>query len=198
MTLDATSVISGRNFRVYRVDFDEDNALPDITADFDDPGAPYTDGDMGLTQGGIGSQMGLTRGAINADQLFLPVVRPLQSADFQMSAQLMQYTPGNIQAATGIGDIDTVAPGVTARGYNTLEVTETFEDQHSTFLFGLQQPDLMPLWLIGYKALAIGSPSTTFNAENAAIIPLTVAPLPDTSVSPARIMDFRDVLPPTG
>lgn len=198
MTLDASSVISGRNFRVYRVDFDEDNELPAITADFDDPGAPYTDGDMGLTQGGIGSQMGLTRGAINADQLFLPVVRPLQSADFQMSAQLMQYTPGNLNAATGIGDIDTVAPGVTARGHNTLEVTETFEDQHSTFLFGLQQPDLMPLWLIGYKALAIGSPSTTFNAENAAIIPLTVAPLPDTSVSPARIMDIRDVLPPTG
>jgi hypothetical protein len=197
MALDATAVISGRNFRVYYNPYDDTNALPAVTADFDAPGAPYSDGELGLTQGGLNFQMGLTRGEIRADQLFLPIVRPLQTADFQMGANLMEFTPRNINLATGIGSIDSLAPGVGTRGHNTLEVNEEFADQENTFLFGINQPDNMPFWLIGYRCIAIGSPQTSFTADNAAVIPMTVAPLPDTSVSPARIMDLRDVLPPT-
>lgn len=196
MTLDATAVISGRNYRCYYAPFDEDNALPAITADFDDPDDPYVD--LGLTSGGLNFQMGLTRGEVRADQLFLPIVRPLQTADFQMGANLMEFTPRNVNLATGVGSIATTAPGVSTRGHNTLQVNEEFADQENTFLFGINQPDNMPFWLLGYKCIAIGSPQTSFTADNAAIIPMTVAPLPDTSVSPARIMDLRDVLKPTG
>lgn len=199
MALDTTAVISGRNFRVYSIPWDDANTIPDLqTAEYDDPGSPYTAGELGLTQGGLNFSMGLTRGEIRADQLFLPVVRPLQSANFQMVANLMEMRATNLNLATGMGDIDTTAPGATARGADDWVVNEDFGDQYNTYLFGVQQPDTMPFWVLGYRAIAVGSPNPSFTAEGAAVTQLTVAPLPDTSTDPARIMLIRDVLPPTG
>lgn len=197
MALDATSVVSGRNFRVYQAPVDDDNDCPVVAQNYSDPGDPFGAGELGLTQGGLNFSMGLQRGEIRADQLFFPVVRPLQSANLQMVANLMELKPANIKLASGMGTPSTTAPGVSTRGKNDLLIDDAFSDEYNAYLFGIQQPDTMPFWILGWNCLAVGSPNPQFTAEGAAITQLTVAPLPDTANS-NRLMKLRDVLPPTG
>lgn len=193
MAGDATAVISGRNFLVYSKAFDTSNALPADTVDYGTLWTGYTD--RGYTTGGLGFSMGLTRGEIRVDQEFDPVVTPITARAIKLTTSLAEFTPDNMQLASGMGTVTTTAATSGARGHTDLAIDNTLADQYNSWGFDIQKPDEEAMRILIYRGLATGSPSPKFTPTDAAAIDLEITALVDSSTSPSRIAIVRDVIP---
>lgn len=193
---DALAVVAGRQFWVHQADYATTNAYPADTVDYgDDFGAPYTK--LGYTSGGLGMAWNLQRGAINVDQELDPVMRPVQSRQLTLDANLAEFTPDNILLATGQGSIATVAPGVGTRGHDELTITSDVEETYYTIIYDIRQQNGEALRIAAWRGLATGSPSPRIEPANAALLAFQVTALPDSSTDPARIASVRLVTPAT-
>jgi hypothetical protein len=193
MAVNAEAVIAGRNYKVFRADYALSNVMPADTVAWGAVASPYSE--MGYTSGGLQFQMGLQRGEIRVDQEFDPLVRPVQSRNLQLTANLAEMNPANLKAATGMGTISSVAPASGTRGHDDLVLGSGLTEQYGTYLFDILQPDNEAFRILGYRCIATGSPSPSFTPDQAAVTQLQVSPLPDTNTTPTRIMLIRDVLP---
>lgn len=191
---DASAVISGRNFLVKSAPWLSTNAMPaDTIAYGADWGANWVD--RGYTTGGVTLNMNLTRGEIRVDQEFDPIVRPITGRNVTMGTTLAEMTPANLQLASGMGTLTSVAPSSGVRGHNDLDLDSTITDQYYSWGFDIRQPDGEAFRVMIYKGIATGSPAPAFTPDAPAGMALEVSALVDTSTTPARIAKVRDIIP---
>jgi hypothetical protein len=190
----ANAVIAGRQFLVYSAPHAASNDLPADNVTYgSDWGEPWVN--RGYTHGGLQLSMGLERGEIRVDQEFDPVFRPITGRTITLSTELAEMTPENLRLASGLGTIQSVAPGAGTRGHDDLVITSDVSETFNSWGYDIRQPDGEAFRVIVYKGIATGSPQPQFTPDNPATIALEISALVDTSTNPARIAKVRDVLP---
>lgn len=194
---DVSAVVFGRNFAVWSAPFLTANALPADTVDW---GAAWPTGfvNRGYTNDGLTINMGITRGEIRVDQELDPIAQPVTARAIRFQTSLAEMTPANLQLASGLGSLVTVAPATSTRGHVDLEIHGSVADVYNSWGFDIQQQDTMPFRAIIFRGLAVANPTPKFEPANPANTALDVAALVDSSTSPSRVATIRDVLPPTG
>jgi hypothetical protein len=198
---DQTKILSGRNFKLYTVPFHASVTTPADTVLYGTAwGTPSGQTgawvESGYTDGGLTFSAEITRGEIRVDQELDPVLRPATGRDMRMGATLAEFTAANIKAATGQGTITTLAAISGTRGHDDLDISSTIADSYLSVGFDIQHPgDSEAFRVFGWKTLPTAGFTGTVNPEDKATIGFEATLLPDTSVSPARIMKIRDVIP---
>lgn len=189
------AVVATRQFWVWRKAYDAANALP---ADTVAHGADITGfAKLGYTSGGLSMNWNLTRGSIAVDQELDPILRPVSARNLTLDSSLAEYTPANMLYATGQGAITSVAAGSGTKGHEELDISSVITDSYDTVLYDIKQQNGEALRIAVWRGLPTGSPTTRFDAANAALIAYQVSALPDTSTSPARLAAVRLVTPAT-
>lgn len=190
---DATAVISGRNYLVKSAPWAATNVIPADTVAYGAAWpAPWVD--RGYTTGGIHFNMNLTRGEIRVDQEFDPIVRPITARNITMSTTMAESTPANLQLASGMGTLTSVAPSSGVRGHNDLDIDSTVTENYNSWGYDIRQPDGEAFRVVIYKGIAVGNPNPAFTPEGAAGFALEVSALVDTSTTPSRVAKVRDVI----
>jgi hypothetical protein len=197
MAGDTTAVLATRDMIVYYAPYDGSNAFPDDDdIDFGEAwGAPWVD--AGYTDGGMEINISVDRAEITVDQLMEPVLRPITGRDITFSTDLAQMTVENLQLAGGLGEVATVAPGAGTKGHDTLALDASVPtDSYNSWGFEALQQNGEPFRAVIWNGLAIGSPTPSFGqADTKAMVALEIAAVPDSSTSPERLAEFRNVLP---
>jgi len=201
MAFNQAKVLASRDYKVYVVDWDNDNAIPADTVLYGTTWgtvgtmpAPWVE--SGYVDGGLHFTSSVDRAEIRVDQELDPVLRPATGRDVRMSTNLAEFSPTNILDATGQGAITTVAAGVGTRGHSDWDLNSTIAENYISLGFDIQHNgDDEAVRVIGWKGQVMGSPTLDFTADNKAMIPLEVQLLPDTTVTPARIAKIRDIEP---
>jgi hypothetical protein len=199
----APDVLQTRNFWAYAAPFSSLNALPLDTVNWGEEwltvGTMPIPWDLqGFTDGGLHFGTDVTRTDVTVDQSLDPVMRPATARSATMSFNLAEMTPANIQLGSGQGTISSVAPGASTKGHNDLDIGSVINDVFLSLGFDIQQQDLQPLRIIGYRCQMTGTMAIDFTSDAKAMVPVEATLLPDTSVTPARVARVRDILPATG
>lgn len=189
---DANAVISGGNYHVYTKAHASGNDFPADTVAYGTAWTGYVD--RGYTIGGIALNMGVERGEIRVDQEFFPVYQPVTSFSFQMTTEMAEMTPANLQLASGLGTLTSQNAASGTRGFADLEIGATITELFYTWGFDIRQPDGEAFRVLIYKGQATGSPNPTFSPDNAATIALEISALVDTSTTPSRVAAVHDVI----
>lgn len=195
--MDASAVVAGRDFLVWSAPFaaSPGNAMPADTVPWGTtPGASFSQ--AGLTTGGINVSINIPRTDIRTDQLLDPVFRVPTGRDMRMTSDLAEMTVDNIQVASGIGTLSTVAPAGAAKGHDQLDIDASVDEVYRAIFYDILVPgDNEAFRVLAYKTLNVGNVNMQFRDTAAATIHLEAAVLPDTSATPTRIMAIRDVIP---
>lgn len=193
--MDATRVIAGRDFLVWTKPFATANVMPADTILWGaSPGTGWVE--AGLTVGGLNVSINIPRTEVRVDQLLDPVLRIPTGRDMRMTSDLAEVTAANIQTASGVGSITTVAAISGTRGHDQLDVGASVAEIYNSILFDIKaQGDGEAFRILGYKALNVGNVTMAFRDTAAAVVHLEAGLLPDTSTNPVRIMSIRDVIP---
>lgn len=200
MANDATKVLSGRNFIVYRAAWNATVTTPADTVSYGTDWATPSGqtgawAPVGYTDGGVNVTLTVDRGEIRVDQEFEPVLRPATGRTTTFETTLAEFTASNLKNAAGQGAITTVAAGSGTRGHDDLDVTSTIADVYqSAGLDFLHPGDNEAFRVFMWKCLVQGGVSAQFNPTDKAAIPFSLNAFPDTSTNPARILKFRDVI----
>lgn len=192
--MDASAVISGRNYLAYSVPWNATTVLPDDTIDYGTAwGTPSGQTgawvNRGYTSGGLGFSMNVQRGEIRVDQEFDPIVRPITSRTIQLSTSFAEMTPANIQLASGMGTLDT-----SVLTHIDLDIGSTVADSYNSWGFDILQPDGFPFRVLVGKGIATGTPAPRFTPDAPALIALQIDGLVDTSTTPNRVVKVRDII----
>jgi hypothetical protein len=198
---DQTKILSGRDFKVYTVDWSTTNTKPLNTVLYGTAWAtpagqtsPWVE--AGYTDGGLTFSAEITRGEIRVDQELDPVLRPATGRDMRMSTTFAEFTAANIKAATGQGTITTTAATTAARGNTDLDISGTIADLYLSVGFDILHPgDQQAFRVFGWKCLPTAGFTGTVNPEDKATVAFEMQLLPDTSTVPSRIMKISDVIP---
>lgn len=184
---DQTQVVAGRNLIVYTEPWLPGNVFPSNAINWGTTwGGTWID--KGFTRDGLHVRLAVQRQDILVDQQVDPVLRIPTSRDIQMETRLAQVSMDNLADATGQG----VATATT--GQVQLDISGTIVDQYITVGFDILNPgDNKPIRVVGWKGFATGDVTLDFTVNDAALIGFAVAIVPDTSISPARILTFRDI-----
>jgi hypothetical protein len=200
ITGDQTAILATRSFWVFRVPWSSTNTLPDNTLAWgttwgtpSGQSAAYVH--AGYTIGGLDFSIEITRAEIRVDQEVDPVLRPVTGRNMSLRAQLAEVTPANIAAAAQQGTFTAVAATTAARGYNQVEITSTVAETFQTVGFDILGQDNEPTRIIAWKTQPSGAVNGQIRPTEAATIALDATCYPDTSVTPARILTFRDITP---
>lgn len=193
MTASATAVVAGRQFWVWEKAYDSSNAMPADTVAYGASFSGYTQ--LGYTSGGLSMNWNLQRGSIPVDQELDPVMRPAQSRAVTLESNLAEFSPANLQLATGQGSIASVAAASGTRGHDELTITSTVADNYFTVIYDIAQQNGEAIRIAAWRGLSTGSPAPRFEPNNAALTAFQISALPDTSTSPARIASVRLVTP---
>ncbi len=197
---DQTAVLATRNFWVYKVPWSSTNTIPANTVTWGTAwgtpaGQSAAYANVGYTIGGLDFNIEVTRGEIRVDQEFDPVLRPATGRNMSLSCQMAEFTPLNVYNAAQQGTYTAVAATTAARGYSDLDIVSTITDTFQTVGFDVEGQDLEPIRIIAWKTQPSGGISGQIRPTEAATIQLNAVCFPDTSVSPGRILKFRDVTP---
>lgn len=184
---DQTQVVAGRNLIVYTEPWTPGNAFPGNGIAWGTAwGGSWVD--KGFTRDGLHVRLAVQRQDILVDQQVDPVLRIPTSRDIQMETRLAQVSMGNLADATGQGT------AVTSGGQVELSISGTIVDQYITVGYDILNPgDNKAIRVVGWKGFATGDVTLDFTVNDAALIGFAVAIVPDTSISPARILTFRDL-----
>lgn len=193
MAANALGVVAGRQFWVHEKAYDAANAYPADTVVYGASFAGYTQ--LGYTSGGLGMAWNLQRGSIPVDQELDPVMRPVQSRNLTLDANLAEFNPANILLATGQGSIATVAAASGTRGHDELTITSDVNESYYTVMYDIRQQNGESIRIAAWRGLATGSPSPRIEPNNAALTAFQVTALPDSSTSPARLASVRLITP---
>lgn len=195
---DVDAILASKNAILYYAEFDPDNALPANTVEW---GTAWEDPwvDMGYTQDGVIPTMSVSRDEIVVDQILDPVLMPASGREITFASKLAEFTPAHLLAGLGQGTLTTTAPGVSTKGQNELVLDATISDNFGSWALDFKKPSGgEPMRIILFRGLATGEVEATFGDSSAnAQIPFEVRGLPDDSVTPARILAVRDILPAT-
>lgn len=191
----ALAVVAGRQFWVWQKAYNSANAIPANTVLYGADFTGYTK--LGYTSGGLTLNWNLQRGTVPVDQELDPILRPAQSRSLTMESNLAEFTPANLQLATGQGDIVTneIAAITGTRGQHQLDINSDVVDTYNTVIFDIRQQNGEAIRIAAWRGLSTGSPQPKFDPTNAAIIQYQLSALPDSSTSPARIAAVRLVTP---
>lgn len=197
----AAAVIAGRNFRALTFPYNVAAAV--IPADTVAYGAtittPVAMTDAGYTNGGLGLNTNVERTEIRVDQEFYPVSNPITAQSFVLTTELAEMTPANLLRATGLGTLSAVAAGSGTKGHDDLAISSTVAEVFAGWMFEVQQPDLEPFRILGYRTQVTGSPSPQFTPDAPATLALEVTCLVDTGFTgyagAGRIALVRDMIP---
>lgn len=197
MAEDASAVLATRVMHVYYAPFNATNTFPLDTVNLDvDWGAPWVK--VGFTDGGLTANINMTRADITVDQLLDPVLHPVTGRSITFTTDLAESVVNALNLAVPMGSIATVAPGVGTKGHDSLVISGVPTDIYNSWGFEAAQQNGEPLRGIIWKGLGTGSPAPSFGqADTKAVVALEVSALPDSSTTPARIAEFRSVIPAT-
>lgn len=191
---DSTKVLASRNIIVYTAPYDASNALPADTVLWGTTwGGSFAD--VGYTSGGVHFTTEVTRGEIRVDQELDPVLRPATARTASMNTNLAEFKASNIVTATGQGSVTTLAATTATRGHDDYALGSTVADNFYAVGFDIKAQDSEAIRFVGWRGQPTGSPTFDLTPESAALIPLNLSLLPDTSTSPARIATIRDIIP---
>jgi hypothetical protein len=200
MAFDANAVLSGRDFKVFIVDWHTTTTLPANTVLYGtDWGTPAGQTgawrEVGYTDGGLNFSIEITRGEIRVDQSLDPLLRPATGRNMTLTTNMAEFTAANIEDAAGQGSITTVAATTAVRGYNDLDIGPDISDNYKSVGYDIEHPgDSEAFRIVGWKCLPSGGISGTITPEDNAVIQLAVQCLPDTSTTPDRILKIRDII----
>ena len=190
---DQTKIVAGRDYLVYAKAFHATNTLPlDATLWGVAWGTPAGQSgawvEKGYTVGGLRFSFGVTRTDIRVDQELDPVLRIATGRDLRLTTNLAEITPANLADASGMGAV--TAGG----GFVDFDIGSAVSEQYKSVGFDIRTPgDGLAFRVIGYRTLTIGNPEVAITPEAPAQIAFDVAPLPDTSAVPTRIIKIHDV-----
>ena len=201
----ALIVTQTRNFWAYTTPYNTNNQLPADTVNWGaawgtptgPPAQPAAWVLQGYTDGGLHFATDVTRTDVIVDQSLDPVLRPVTARSATMSFNLAEIDAQKIQLGSGQGTINSVAPGVSTRGHDDLDIGSIITDVFLSIGFDIEMQDLLPLRFLGYKCQVTGSMALDFAYDSTAMVPVEATLLPDTSVVPARVAKIRDIIPPT-
>lgn len=194
---DATQVLATRDFLPWYAPWAALNDLPIDTIawgdDWDDPWLA-----LGYTSDGLHWAAELTRTNIEVDQELDPVLRIATARNATMGFNLAEFTVQHAQLASGQGTITTTPPTATVLGHTDWSLLSSVTDVPLSLGWDIRAQDGLPLRIIGYRVLMTGSLSVDITKSALAPIAVEAALLPDTSVAPARIAKWRDIIAMTG
>lgn len=191
---DATKVLATRDFLVYTAPWGAANAIPADTVLWGTTwGGTFTN--SGYTSGGLDFSIEIQRAEIRVDQELDPVLRPATGRNMSLQANLAEFTGENIQDAAGQGTITTLAAVSGTRGHTDLDIDSTIADDFLTVGFDILMQDDEAFRIVAWKTQPGGGIRGQIRPTEAATIQLQAQCFPDTSVSPARILKVRDVIP---
>lgn len=195
MAGDGTAILATRDMNLYQAPFATSNAFPADTVDFGTAWtAPWVD--VGFTDGGIQVTISVDRADITVDQLLEPVLRPVTGRTITFTSTLAEATVDNLNLAAGLGTVASVAPGAGTKGHDTLEIGTDTADVLYSWGFEAKQQNGEPFRGAIFRGQATGSPAPTFGvADTKSAFDLEITALVDTSTTPDRIAEFRNVLP---
>jgi hypothetical protein len=196
MARDGTTVLATRDMYVYRAPFAASNAFPADTVDFGAVASPFVD--LGYTDGGITFDVSVDRAEITVDQVLEPILRPVTGRSMTFSTSLAEATVSalNYAASAAVDGIDTTAAQVGTEGSDALSFDTLITDQFASWLFEALQQNGEPFRGAIWRGITTGSPSATFGvADQKAMFDLEISALIDTSSTPDRIAEFRNVIP---
>lgn len=193
----ATNVIAGRNYRALTAAYSATTAMPADTIAYGGTISGFTD--VGYTNGGLALATNVNHNEIRVDQEFFAVQQPITDETFTMSTELAEMTAANMQRATGLGTLASVAAASGTRGHDDLSLTSVVAQTYAAWLFEIQQPDLEAFRILMYRGINTGSPNPSFTPDNPATLALEVTGLVDTGYTgysgTGRIALIRDVIP---
>jgi hypothetical protein len=196
----AAAVIAGRDYKVYQVPYSSTNLIPVDTVAYGTawatpPGQSLPWVESGYVTGGLHFSIGQDFSEIRVDQEVDPILYVPNGRDLRMSTTIAEITAANIKATTGTGTITTVAAASGTRGHDDLDITGTIVLAFTSVGFDIKAPgDGEAFRIVGWKCLPTGAPSIDIVTTDAAGIAFEARCLPDTSVTPARVMKIRDVI----
>lgn len=194
---DATLVLASRDFLPWYAPWDATNDLPLDTVDWgDDWAAPWLA--LGYTSDGLHWTAELTRTNIEVDQELDPILRIATARNATMGFSLAEFSVEHAQLASGQGTVTTLPPTPTTAGHTDWDLLSTVTDVPISLGWDIRAQDLLPIRIIGYRCLMTGSLTVDITKDALAPIAVEAALLPDTSVAPARIAKWRDIIPMTG
>lgn len=201
MAYDATQVLVSRDYKFYTVNFSVNTALPNSNTvpwgnawgNAGNMTSPWVE--SGYLIGGMDFTAAVERTEIRVDQELEPIYRPATSRDTRIRTGLAEFTPANILAATGQGTVNTTAANTNVKGQIDWDLTATINNRYLAAGADILHPgNNEPIRLLVYKGQMLGSVSLPVRPTEAAVIPLELAALPDTTTSPAQIAKIRKVL----
>ena len=204
MAYDATKVVASRDYKFYTVNWSVNTALPNSNTvpwgnawgNAGNMTSPWVE--SGYLSGGIDFTSAVERTDIRVDQELEPIYRVATARDTRIRTGLAEFSPNNILAATGQGAVNTVAANVNTKGHSDWDLTSNINTRYLSAGFDLLSPgDSEAIRGVVYKGQMLGSFSMPIRPTELVVIPLELAALPDTSVTPARIATIRDVIPIT-
>lgn len=189
----ALSVVQTRDSLLYEKTYNASNAMPADTVAWGTAWSGYTA--LGYTDGGVEFRASLDFADVQVDQELDPIYQVPTGRDLGMNTNLAEVTPANLNLATGMGTTSTVAAASGTRGHDDLAISSTISQAFQSVGLDVKNPgDSEAIRLLIYKGFPTGQATLPFRPTDKATIAYNVRAYPDTSVSPARIALFRDVI----
>lgn len=189
--MEVNAVIQSRDLTLYQKSYAEEPAFPANTVAAGADISGYTK--RQATDGGVGftAQQDFTGVFIDQRPNRLYSIQGQQTV--QINAQLAELTATNMQLATAIGDVETLAATVTAYGHEQLVAGKVRPPEYNTYLLDVPQPiNRLPFRIFVPLGQSEGSVNFTISPTQKGIINLVVSALLDESYEEADFPDITD------
>jgi hypothetical protein len=195
MTIDVSKIIATRDFKALYEDWASGNVFPADSIDYGDLETTANWVEAGGTVGGLSIAFNVQRGSISIDQFTDPVLTPVSGRTITMSTNLAEITVANLDASAALGTTATTAAGSGTKGNNRVTISDAVPDEFRSWIFEALKQDAEPFRVLGYKTQMTGSPTVNIRPTEPAQIALSVGCRVDTSSSPARVLEVREIIP---
>lgn len=195
MANDVTQVVAGRDLIFYSAPFATSLAVIADSAWGTAWAAPWVN--RGYSDGGLHGSARKTLNEIIADQEIAPVLRTFGTVDLRLRASLMQTDLSIAQEATAMGAAPTTTAASTGvRGHTDWSITSALGVLYYGVGFDIRNPgDAEAIRFQGWRGIPVGDVNFDFDVRTGNRINYEAGLTPDTSVTPARILTVRDIIP---
>ncbi len=178
--MDVNAVIQSRDLTLYQKAYAEAPEFPEAHTTAGADLATYTK--RQATDGGVGFTANQDSTGVFIDQRPNRLYTIQGQQTVQINAQLAELTAANMQLATAIGEVETLAATVTAYGYEQLVAGAAAGPEYNTYLIDVPQPiNRLPFGIFVPLGQSEGSLNFTISPTQKGIINLVASALLDES-----------------
>lgn len=192
MSTNAANALRSRDFIVYVAAYSSTNAMPADSAWGTAPGGTFRD--LGGTDGNIGFNIATQYEDVHFDQSIDPIAVIATGRDIHMTANVAEFTPQNLQVATGQGTLTTVAASSGVRGHTSFKMDNTIGITYQSALFDVKHAlgDTESIRFFGRRGQVRTAVNGTIGATATLVLPTDFQFFPDPNNS-NEVLEIRDI-----